>query len=69
MERLHPNMRRLKAVLLIRLTKGVGKTFCKPAAQLACQRDVLHDMGRRPTSRLLQVGPGGSMVHENLRKT
>ncbi len=37
MERLHPNMRRLKAVLLIRLAKGVGKAFCKPAAQLADQ--------------------------------
>ena len=36
-ERLHPNMGRLKAVLLIRFAKGVGKAFCKPAAQLADQ--------------------------------
>ena len=37
MERLRPNTRRFKAVLLIRLAKGVGKALCKPAAQLADQ--------------------------------
>lgn len=37
MEGLHPDMGRLKAVLLLGFTKGVGKAFCEPAAQLADQ--------------------------------
>ncbi|SAY39364.1 hypothetical protein FLM9_1465 [Candidatus Synechococcus spongiarum] len=37
MEGLYPNMGRFKAVFLLGFTKGVGKAFCEPAAQLADQ--------------------------------
>lgn len=69
MERLHPDPRRLKAVLLLGFTKGMGKAFCKPTAQLADQRRVVHGIGGEPMAMMLQDGPIGPMVGGNLRKT